>query len=122
MRPDANKKTEEMLNKLRKLKGFCPLTPEEADAAFDESPDEPISSEDRARILKAVTSEEDVCWTPRPSFDWMEEENLELVESDALHLHRNKGDDDPEALAEEDALRKELLENGDDSEEEDGMA
>jgi hypothetical protein len=122
MRPDADKKTDEMLNKLRKLKGFCPLTPEEADAAFEESPDEPISADDRARMLKAITSEENVCWTPRPSLDWMEEENLEQIECDAMQLHRNKGDDDPEALAEEDALRKELLENGDDTEEKNGMA
>jgi hypothetical protein len=56
MSHDAEKRAEEMLNKLRKLKGLCPMTPEEADAAYDAAPEVPLSQDKIRSIVDSVTS------------------------------------------------------------------
>lgn len=122
MKPDSDKQMNELLNALRKSKGYCPPTPEEAEAAFDDAAEEPLSPDEVSRIVQAATSGESVSWMPVPSLDWLEGMDLDEADCQQLQLHRSKGEEDDEAIANEDDVRKELLDNGDDSEEEDGVA
>ncbi len=58
MSRDSDKLAEELIQKLRKLKGFGPMTPEEADATFDAAQAEPMSREEIEFILQYVRSRE----------------------------------------------------------------
>lgn len=64
MNNDAEQRADEMIHKLRKLKGFCPMTPQEADAAFDASPAVPMSAEEISNIVAFVTSAADLVRRP----------------------------------------------------------
>lgn len=118
MSHDAEKYVDETLNKLRKLKGFCPMTPEEADAAYNAAPPDAICDDEIESLIDFVTSGGSASWEPRPDLGWTEDENISEVEKDAIQLHRNEGEDDGDT-SEEDRLRKELL--SDDEEDEDRM-
>lgn len=117
MSHDAEKRAEEMLHKLRKLKGFCPMTPEEADAAYDAAPADPISDEDIDSIVEFVTSGGKASWEPRPDLGWTDDVSTSEVDEDALQLHRNRCEDEGDTT-EEDKLREEML---NDEEDEDGV-
>ena len=52
----ADKFWDDAVGKIRKAKGLSPLTPEEADAAFDAAPEVPMSADEIASIADAVTS------------------------------------------------------------------
>ena len=117
MSHDAEKRAEEMIHKLRKLKGFCPMTPEEADAAYDAAPADPISDDEIDSMINFVTSGGKAPWEPRPDLGWADDMNTSEVEDDALQIHRNKGEDDADTT-EEDKLREEMLS---DDEDEDGV-
>jgi len=119
MNNDAEKRAERMIHKLRKLKGFCPMTPEEADAAYDAAPSDEISDDEIQSLVEFVTSGGTASWEPKPDLGWDEEMNLGEVEDEALQLYRNKGEDDGDT-SEEDSLREELL-NDDETEDEDGV-
>lgn len=121
MSTNPEKRAEEALQKLRKLKGYCPLTPEEADAEFDAAPADPISKDEINSIVESIMSSEMASWEPVPDLGWTEGLDLDEVENDSLVLHRNEGEGDDEANAAEDSLREELLDDGDDTEDEDGM-
>ena len=121
MSTNPEKRADEALQKLRKLKGYCPLSPEEAEAEFDSAPAVPISDERIKSLVESILSGELTSWEPIPDLTWTDELNLEEVEVDALQLYRNKGEVNDESNAAEDALRKELLDDGNDTEEEDGM-
>lgn len=56
MSHDAEQRAEEMIHKLRKLKGFCPMTPEEADAEFDAAPAIPLTQDEIRNIVAFVIS------------------------------------------------------------------
>lgn len=56
MSRDAEKRADEMTHKLRKLKGLCPMSPEEADAAFDAAPSVPIPPVKVRSIIDSVKS------------------------------------------------------------------
>lgn len=116
MSHDAEKRAEELLHKLRKLKGFCPMTPEEADAAYDAAPADAIPDYEIDSLIDFVTSGGRAAWEPMPDLGWTEESNSE-VEDDALQLHRKMGEDEGDTT-EEDKLREELL---NDEEDEDGV-
>ena len=120
MSHDAEKRAEEMLHKLRKLKGFCPMTPEEADAAYDAAPADPISDDEVESLIDFVTSGGKASWEPKPDLGWTEDEDLSNVDEDALQLHRNKGEDDGDST-EEDKLREEMLSDDEEDEDEDGV-
>ncbi len=47
---------DEAIQKLRKKKGFCPMTPEEADAAYDAAEPIPMSKEEIDRIVERVVT------------------------------------------------------------------
>jgi hypothetical protein len=79
-----------------------------------------MTSDQIRSIVESVTSGELASWEPVPDLNWTNELDLGEVEEDAMQLYRNKGEDD-EASDEEDELRKELLSDGDEPEEQDGM-
>ena len=119
MSHDAEKRAEEMIHRLRKLKGFCPMTPQEADAAYDAAPADPISDDDIELMIEFATSGGKVPWKPEPDLGWADVENTSEVEDDALQIHRNKGEDDGDTT-EEDKLREEML-SDDEAQDEDGV-
>ena len=54
MRTQQHYRWNEIAGKLRKKKGFCPLTPEEAEAAYNAAPDVPLTEDRIALIVRAV--------------------------------------------------------------------
>ncbi|MDM4018230.1 hypothetical protein [Roseiconus lacunae] len=118
MSHDAEKRGDEVIHKLRKLNGFCPMTPEEADAAYDAAPSDPISEDDIDSMIEFVTSGGKATWEPLPDLGWTDEENIEEVE-ESLQLHRNKGEDEADTT-EEEKLREEML-SDDETEDEDRL-
>ena len=108
------KRLRELMDKLRKVKGLCPLSEEEAEAAYNAAPDEPMTEDEIRSVVETVTSGELASWEPRLDLDWSEEVDLEDVASDAYQLFRNKGEGDAESAAAEEELRREMLDDGDD--------
>ena len=108
MSHDAEERANEVIHKLRKLKGFCPMTPEEADAAYDATTADPISEDEIDSMIDFVTSAGKASWEPVPDLGWTDEVDIETVEEDALQLHRNKGDEEGDTT-EEDKLREEMV-------------
>jgi hypothetical protein len=119
MSSEREKRAERMIHKLRKLKGFCPMTPEEADAAYDAAPSDEITDDEIRSLVEFATSDGKASWEPMLDVDWDEEVSLGGVEQEALQLYRNKGEDDSDT-SEEDSLREELL-NDDEAEDKDGV-
>lgn len=117
MSHDAEKRLGELAAKLRKIEGLCPMTDEEADAAYDAAPEEPLTENDIQSIVESVTSGELASWEPIPDLDWIDEVDLENVSDDAYQLHRNKGEDDEESKLAEDELRREMIEDEDENDE-----
>ena len=111
MSSEADRIWDECAGQLRKKKGFCPPTPEEAAAAYAAAPIEPLSEERIDSIVQAATSG-DAC-TDEPEAEW-EDGDLADVSDQAHQLCRNKGDDEEDA--DEKDLEDELLK---DDEEED---
>jgi hypothetical protein len=119
MNQDAEKRAQEVIHRLRMLKGFCPLTSEEADSAYDAAPADLISGDDIESMIVLATSSGIAPWEPRPDLGWAHDLNTSEVEDDALQIHRNKSDDDGDTT-EEDKLRKEML-SDDETEDENGV-
>lgn len=111
------KDLDDIIAKSRKLHGFCPLTPEEAEAAYENAPEEPLPKGFIDSVLNQVSSEEE-SWESPVKHDWMEDADYSEVEDGVLQLHRNKGEDDADVEDTEEELRNELLSDDDD---EDGM-
>jgi hypothetical protein len=117
---DAEKHLDELLAKLRKLKGISPLTSKEADDAFNAAPEEPLSKSRMESIVNSVLSGELVSWEPVPELGWTNDMNFDEIEENAMQLYRNKGEDD-RTDSTEDELRHELLRDDDESKESNEM-
>ncbi len=94
-----------VVGKLRKKKGFCPPTPEEAEAAYDEAPSIPMSEDELDALVAAATAEDEEA-------EWQEEEEMEAAEEWALQLYRKPGAGDAEAKKAETELEDEMLNDG----------
>ena len=103
------------LERLRRMKGLCPLTPEEADAELAATPDTPLSEDEIERLLLSATAGEAGIEEPFPEREWVPDREMEGIDEEVLQLNRNAGDEDAEVdqLVDE-HLRKAL---GDDGEE-----
>jgi hypothetical protein len=104
---------QELLGKLRLRKGLCPMSDEEAEAAFNAAPEDTLSDDEIRSAVGSVQSGELCSWEPLPELGWMQDMDLSSVQHDALQLYRNKGDDDSEAIDAEEKLRKEMLSDED---------
>lgn len=93
MSRDAEKRAEEMINKLRKLKGFGPMTPEEADIAYEMSPADPISDEEIESMIAFVTSAGKAAWEPTQDGDREQAEQSDDSSADDFRL-QSRGTDD----------------------------
>ena len=117
MNSDADKLWDDLAGKLRKKQGFCPLTPEEAEAAFNDAPAEPLSADRINSIVESATSREQDSWTPDDDDDWDGDSALDEAAEGKYQLYRNEGEITPETDKKEEDLRRKML--SDDEPEED---
>jgi hypothetical protein len=107
MTSETDRFWDEIAPKYRKLKGFRPMTAEEAEAAYAASPAVPIHPEVIQRIVEGVLAEEMWKWEPEVT-EWLSRENLEAVENDVFAMYREEGEPAPETDARENELRKRM--------------
>jgi hypothetical protein len=107
---DADRFWKNVAGKLRKKKGFCPLTPEEAEAAFNEAPSVPLSDERINSIVKAATGGQD----STDEGEWQEDDELQGAEEKQLQLFRKPGEGDEAAKKAETELEDEMLDDDND--------
>ncbi|MFL5241560.1 MAG: hypothetical protein ACJ8FY_05585 [Gemmataceae bacterium] len=105
MSPDADSFWKNVAGKLRRKKGFCPPTPEEAEAAFNAAPSVPLSEERINSIVEAAKSEDEEDLTDEG--EWQKE--LESAEERELQLFRKPGEGDEAAKKAEQELEDEML-------------
>ncbi len=117
MSSDADKLWEDLAPKLRKKQGFCPLTPEEAAAAYRDAPEVKISEERIKEIVDSATSSGDEEWTPDQDGEWDGDEVVDEAARGRYQIHRNEGEKTPETDKKEDDLKRKML--SDDEPEED---
>ena len=94
MSSEADRIWDECAGRLRKKKGFCPLTPEEAAAAFNAAPIVPLSEDRIDSIVRAAISGETRTDEPEAKADCEGDAEVADVTDQAYQLCRNKGDDD----------------------------
>lgn len=122
MNSDADRFWDGAVGKIRKAKGLCPLTPDEADAAFDAAPEAPMSADEIAAIVEAVTSGELASWEPIPQEDYGTDPTFEDVNRSVLEVFRHEGESDADAEAVEKKLEDEMLNDHEPEEDEGGLA
>ncbi len=118
MNSDADRLWKELAAKFRHRNGLTPMTPDEADAAYDNSPAIPLSTDQIRSIVESATSDEPLTWEP-PTVDWQGNAEADEVEDELLALYREQGEADPESDEAENELRRKML--SDDSENKDGV-
>lgn len=89
------------------------MSDEEAEAAFESAPEDPLSEDDIKAITETVVSGELASWDPLPELDWTQEMDLGSVEEEALQLFRNKGEEDANTKEVEDELRRKMMSDDD---------
>lgn len=114
MSSEADKLWEALARKLRKKQGFCPLTPEEASAAYRDAPEEEISEERIQEIVESATSREEERWTPDQDGD----EIPDAAAEGRFQIHRNEGEKTPETDKKEEDLKRKMLSDDDPDEDE----
>jgi hypothetical protein len=118
MSSDADRFWEDLAGKLRKRKGLCPLTPEEAEQAYAEAPEVPLSPDLIESMVESIVSgEAPPSWEPVSDEDGDDDPIFAEIEEEALALFRNQGDMDPNTEQAEKSLEEELL--NDDASEDD---
>ena len=118
MNSDADRLWNDLAAKYRHRNGLTPMTPDAADAAYDDSPAIPLSTDQIRSIVESATSDEPLTWEP-PNIEWQESAETEEAEHGMLALYREQGETDPESDEAEDELRRKML--SDDSEDKDGL-
>ena len=114
MSSDADKVFDLVANKLRKKKGLCPPTPEEAAQAFKKAKPLPVTDEERASIVDAMLSEETPLRVREQEEPWAGKPLDQEIEADCLAICRNPGEGDEETDRLEAKIEQELLEEDDD--------
>ena len=109
---NADKWWDDAVQKLRRMKGLCPLTREEADAELKKTKRVPISeSEIDSIVSRIVSGQMDEEPVARP---WGEQQLDEELAGEILQLNRNAGEEDPETAKRLNELREQLLNDDDD--------
>ena len=106
--------------KLRRFKGLCPLTPEEAEQALKKIPHRDASDEEIDSIIEAISRDEVPESDNQPQVDWSPESDYAEIDSEAV-LFRNEGEDSTETDALEDELIEELLDDDEPENDRDDM-
>jgi hypothetical protein len=118
MSSDADKLWDDLAGKLRKKQGFCPLTPEEAAAAYRDAPEEEVSEDLVREIVESATSCGEEGWTPDQDDGWDDEEAPDAAAEGRFQIHRNEGEKTPETDKKEDDLKRKMLSDDDPEEDE----
>lgn len=112
---NSDKWLNDALQNLRRAKGLCPLTREQADAELKKAKRIPMSNEEirslASRIASGRLEQEEEETIEKP---WGDYEVDEELAGEILQLNRNAGEDDPETAQKLEDLREELLRDGDD--------
>jgi hypothetical protein len=122
---DANpdKFWNDLAEAFRREMGLRPLSADEAQAELDGAPCIPLSEEEINNLVEGAMSGELAVWDQSPDPSWLTEEDTSEIESGVLQVNRNPGEEDPEIDAQIEELRRKALEDeGDSTEDEDGLA
>lgn len=122
MKSEADNFWDDAVGKIRKAKGLYPLTSAEADAAFEDAPEVPMSEDEIASIVDAVTSGELASWESLAQDDYESDPTFKEVNESVLEVFRHEGEADAEAEAVEKELEDEMLNDNETEENEDGLA
>jgi hypothetical protein len=114
MSSDADKVFDQVTNKLRKKKGLCPPTPEEAAEAFKKTKPIPVSEEEQAAIVDAMLSEETPIRGDDASEPWSSTPLDQEIDADCQAICRNPGEGDEDTERLEAEIEQELLKEDDD--------
>lgn len=117
---DAEQFWNEHAEELRQFMGLCPLTQAEAQEALNKMPQREASDEDVDAILGAVLLGKLPDRDNEPLPDWAPDFDFSAMDREAA-LCRNRGEHEPDGDKAEDELFKELLNDDDREEDEDGL-
>lgn len=95
MNSDADKAWDRAIGKLRRKKGFTPLTPEEAEAAYEAAPTVPLSAARIGEIVKFATGAQELV-KPQTLIEWSRRFPLKAMKKFQFTL--TEGVSDAEAL------------------------
>jgi hypothetical protein len=115
MSAHAEEPVADLLRRTARARGIAPLSPQQAQAAYDSAQPETLADRDIARIVRRVTAGKPYRARTRTVNPPLSEETV--VNEEMLVLNRNPGENDPDALKAVEDLRREAL--ADDREEED---
>jgi hypothetical protein len=108
MTSEANRFWNDIAPKYRALHGLCPMTPEEADVEYDNTPAIPLNESEIQAMIDAAISGQATSWEPKVKH-WTPNTDLEAVEEEMLAMYREEGKPDAETDAIEEELRKRML-------------
>lgn len=112
---NADKWWDDAVQKLRRMKGLCSLTREEAEAELKKVKRVPISESKIDAMVKRIVSgqvnDEEPATAP-----WCELQVDEELESELLQLNRHGGEENEETTKHLNELREKLLNDDDDDE------
>ncbi len=114
MSSDADKVFDLVANKLRKKKGLCPPTPEEAAEAFKKTNAIPLTEEEHESIVDAMLSEQAPVRDAERPEPWHSMPLDQEIDADCHAICRNPGEGDEETERLEAKIDQELLEEADD--------
>ena len=117
---DAEKFWKQYSEKLRRFKGLCPLTPEEAEQALKKIPHRDASDEEIDAIVEAILRDELPESDYQPHVDWSPECDYAEIDSEAV-LFRNEGEGSAETDGLEEKLVEELLDDDEPENDRDDM-
>jgi hypothetical protein len=118
MKSDDDKMWERVAGELRRKKGLCPPTPDEAEAQFDAAPAVPLTRDEIRLIIDAVLSGKVSPPEPVPDEDCEPDPAIAEIGEQALALFRNEGEADPEIEKAQQDLENELLDDDESEEDE----
>lgn len=118
MSAEADKLWDDLAGHLRKKQGFCPLTPEEAGAAYRDASDEGLPDDFIQELVDSVTARGEAGWTPDQEDEWGDEEIPDAAAEGRYQIYRNEGEKTPETDKAEDDLRRKMLNDDDAAEDE----
>jgi len=107
---EADRYWKERADKLRRFKGLCPLTPQEAEEALKKiSPRKP-SEHEIDSIVNSICRGELPDIDHQPAIEWSPDANCQEIDSEAV-LFRNEGETDDGGEQLENELLEELLDD-----------
>ena len=113
MSEDPDRLWERLAPKYQRVKGLCPMTPDEAEAAYDAAPNTPLPSRTIRDMVERITGK---------SLDEVDDEPIAWQDAEEVGelcaMYREEGEPDPNTDEIEAELRKQML----DDEDEDGLS